>query len=72
MKASDWISVKKRLPRVNTGVLVCCQVEEQQWIEFATLTRNDFKELTWCDASGFDLTSVTHWQKFVFPKKVKL
>ncbi len=71
MKASDWISVKDRLPRVNTGVLVCCQVEEQQWIEFATLTRNDFKELRWCDTSDFDLTTVTHWQRFVFPKKRK-
>lgn len=71
MKASDWISVKDKLPRVNTGVLVCCQVEEQQWIEFATLTRDDFKELRWYDASGFDLTTVTHWQKFVFPKKRK-
>lgn len=72
MKSSDWISVKDRLPRVNTGVLVCCQVEEQRWIEFATLTRNAFKELRWYDASGFDLTHVTHWQKFVFPKNKKL
>lgn len=71
MKASDWISVKKRLPRVNTGVLVCCQVEEQQWIEFATLKRNQFKELIWQDACDSDLTTVTYWQKFVFPKKRK-
>jgi hypothetical protein len=72
MKASDWVSVKDKLPRVNTGVLVCCQVEEQQWIEFATLVRNDFKELRWYDVCGCDLTTVTHWQKFVYPKKKKL
>lgn len=69
MKASDWISVKDRLPRVNSSVLVCCQVEGQQWITVATLTRNDFKELRWYDTTGFDLTSVTHWQKIVYPKK---
>jgi hypothetical protein len=60
-----------KLPRVNTVVLVCCQIEEQQWIGFAALTRNDFKELRWYDSSGFDLTYVTHWQKFVYPKKEK-
>lgn len=72
MKASDWISVNDKLPRVNTGVLVCCQVEVQQWIEFATLTRNNFKELIWHDACGFDLANVTHWQKLIFPKKRKV
>lgn len=71
MKASDWISVKDRLPRVNRGVLVCCNSGDEQWIEFATLTRNSFKELRWYDASGFDLDTVTHWQGFVFPKKKK-
>lgn len=71
MKASDWINVNDKLPRVNIGVLVCCKEGEEQWIEFATLIRNDFKELRWYDASGFDLITVTHWQKFVFPRKRK-
>lgn len=60
MKPNDWINVKDKLPRVNTGVLVCCQVEEEQWVAFATLTRNDYKELRWYDAGGFDLDTVTH------------
>jgi hypothetical protein len=72
MKASDWISVKDRLPRVNTGALVCCQEGDEQWIEFATLKRDYFKQLIWKDACDIDLTTVTHWQKFVFPKKEKL
>lgn len=71
MKASDWISVKDKLPRVNYGVLVCCQEGEEQWIEFATLKRDSFKELRWYDASGFVLFGVTHWQKLVFPRKRK-
>lgn len=71
MKASDWTSVKDKLPRVNTGVLVCCQEGEEQWIEFATLKCDSFKELRWYDASGFDLTTVKYWQKFVFPRKRK-
>lgn len=72
MKASDWISVNDKLPRANTSVLVCCQVEEQQWIEFATLKRNDAKELRWYDICDCVLTHITHWQRFVFPKKKKL
>ena len=72
MKASDWISVNDKLPRVNRSVLVCCQVDKEQWIEFATLTRNNFKELRWYDVNGFDLGSVTHWQPIVLPKKGKL
>lgn len=72
MKQNDWISVEKKLPKVNIGVLVCCRDGKQRWVEFATLTRNDFKELRWYDASGFDLTSVTHWQKIVLPKKEEL
>jgi len=71
MKASDWISVKDRLPGVNLEVFVCCQDNEQQWIAVATLTRNEYKELRWYDVNGFDLTSVTHWQSIVFPKKKK-
>lgn len=71
MKASDWISVKDRLPRVNRCVFVCCQVDKEQWIEFATLVRNSFKELRWYDVNGFDLGSVTHWQEIVLPKKEK-
>lgn len=69
MKASDWISVNDKLPRVNLGVLVCCKEGEELWIE--SLKRDAFKELRWYDASGFDLTTVTHWQKFVFPRKRK-
>ena len=72
MKASDWTNVKDGLPRVNRGVLVCCQSGDERWIEFATLVRNDFKELTWHDTCGTNLYTVTHWQSFVFPKKKKL
>ena len=53
-------------------MFVCCQDGEEQWIEFATLIRNDFKELRWYDVNGFDLTNVTHWKKIVFSRKKKL
>lgn len=71
MKVSDWTNVKDKLLRVNNSVLVCCQKDEEQWIEFATLKRDSFKELRWYDACGFDLFTVTHWQKLVFPRKIK-
>lgn len=70
MKASDWISVKDRLPRVKGYVFVCCQDGEQQWIEFATLKCED-DLLIWRDVNGNLLSTVTHWQKIVFPKKLK-
>ena len=71
MKASDWTSVKEKLPRVNYCVFVCCQDGDEQWAEFATLKRDSFKELRWYDVNGFDLTTVTHWQNIVFPRKRK-
>lgn len=72
MKPNDWINVKDKLPRVNIEVLVCCQIGNERWVELAILTRNDYKELRWYDACGFDLDTVTHWQKIVLPKKIKV
>ena len=69
MKASDWISVKDKLPKTNERVLVCCQDGEQQRIEFATLKSEYFNRLTWYNVYEDFLNTVTHWQKIILPKK---
>lgn len=72
MKSSDWIRVKDRLPRVNKGyVFVCCQDGEKQWLEFAILKREDTNHLIWRDVNGNLLSTVTYWQRIVFPRKLK-
>lgn len=68
MKASDWISVKNELPSLGTIVIVCCQNNDDQWIEYAELIQDKFGEQKWLDAFGDILTDVTHWQKLVLPK----
>lgn len=72
MKASDWISVKDRLPRHRNCVFVCCVDDGEQWIEFATYKKLVSLRREWYDINNFKLSHVTHWQPIVLPKKEKL
>ena len=70
MKASDWISVKDRLPRTADYVFVCRECGGERWTSLAAYVR--FEEYAhWYDPQGFDIHDVTHWQKIVLPKTRK-
>lgn len=76
MKASDWISVKDRLPKINERVLVCRQFEDSTFFTIATYTGKerikDVSHCWWYTDDGFDIDGITHWQPIVLPKKEKL
>lgn len=80
MKASDWISVKDRLPKLSCDV--CCI----KFIREVLICVNDDEVLTAtlvCDKSNntmfwsslrsgsYDLKEPSHWQEIVLPKKEK-
>lgn len=63
MKASDWISVKDRLPKNGERVLVLREYNGEQIVDVAIRTRWHWKE------DCLDCDNVTHWQPIVLPKK---
>ena len=65
MKASDWISVKDRLPKNGEKVLVLREYNGEQIVDVAMRTRWYWKE------DCFDCDNVTHWQPIVLPKQEK-
>ena len=71
MKASDWISVKDKLPRTWKYVLVCRECDSERWCDIAAYVRFD-EYAHWYDRQGFDIHNVTHWHPIVLPKKEKL
>lgn len=70
MKASDWISVKDRLPRTADYVFVCRECNGERWTSLAAYVRFE-ESARWYDPQGFDIHDVTHWQKIVLPKTRK-
>ena len=75
MKASDWISVKDKLPKINERVLVCCEFDGELLADIATRVKNDIYLPNidrWYLDDGFDTECVTHWQPIVLPKKENL
>ena len=81
MKASEWISVKDRLPELSTdmktikfsrNVLICVNDDE---VFTATLVcdKSD-NTMFWSISRGgcYDLKEPTHWQPIVLPKKEEL
>lgn len=67
MKASDWISVKDKLPRTADYVFVCRECSGERWTSLAAYVR--FEECArWYDPQGFDIHDVTHWQRIILPK----
>ena len=71
MKASDWISIKDRLPQIGERVMVCQSFNDgSTFARMATrvkINKND----RWYDDDGFGINEITHWQPIVSPKKEK-
>lgn len=68
MKASDWISVNDKLPRIGKRVMVC-----QSFNDGSTFTRMATRAKInqtdrWYDDDGFEIEYITHWQPIVLPK----
>lgn len=71
MKASDWISVEDRLPKIGERVMVCQSFNDgSTFVRMATRVKINQKD-KWYDDEGFDIEYLTHWQKIVLPKKEK-
>jgi hypothetical protein len=67
MKASDWISVKDRLPLDGDCILVAYPPQSYAAIGNVYFGDNQFYR----EVDGTWLKGVTHWQKIVLPKKEK-
>lgn len=71
MKASDWISVKDRSPKIWERVMVCQSFNDgSTLVRIATRVKLNQIEM-WYDDDGFNIEYITHWQKIVLPKKEK-
>ena len=69
MKASDWISVEDRLPKIGERVMVCQQFNDgSTFARMATQVKINQTD-RWYDDEGFELEYISHWQKIVLPKK---
>lgn len=78
MKASDWISVKDRLPKLyfdvgcigfSREVLLCLGNDE---VLTAILVCDKDNTMFWSVSRGScSLEEATHWQEIVLPKKEK-
>jgi hypothetical protein len=80
MKASDWISVKDRLPKLGKDVLVCIVIDDGIDI-FQVIGKGYLDKYknphypigVWCiNNEGIYTDSISHWQYIVLPKKEKL
>lgn len=71
MKASDWISVKDRLPEKGKMVFVCREILDGFWHDFAIMRYLGLTKIPWINVFGEtrDDYKVTHWQEIVLPKK---
>lgn len=68
MKASDWISVEDKLPKIGKRVMVCQSFNDGSI--FARMgTRVKINQTDrWYDDDGFNLEYISHWQPIVLPK----
>lgn len=72
MNASDWISVKERLPNIGKRAMVCQSFNDgSDFVRMATRVKINQVD-RWYDDEGFEVEYITHWQPIVFPKKEKL
>jgi hypothetical protein len=71
MKASDWINVKYRQPKLNETVLVCREDEYGElYVDAATYIEDNYfltEIKVWITRKCFDKEDVTHWQPIVLP-----
>jgi hypothetical protein len=78
MKASDWISVKDRLPKLGEYVFIVIEMKYEHETEIEAVV-----DIGWLNEDGdFDMINdwnegqqhfqVTHWQPLVLPKKEEL
>lgn len=81
MKASDWISVKDKLPELHCDisfikyseeVLLC--VGNGEVLTARLVCDKSDNTIFWSASRGgsYDLKKPTHWQKIVLPKKEEL
>lgn len=81
MKASDWISVKDRLPelhcdvgyiRFSEEVLLC--VGNYEVVTARLVCDKSDNTMCWSASRGdlYELEESTHWQPIVLPKKEEL
>ena len=69
MKASDWVSVKDRLPKIGERVMVCQSFNDgSAFVRMATRVKINQVD-RWYDDEGFEVEYITHWQPIVLPKK---
>ena len=77
MKASDWISVRDRLPKLGEYVFIVIEMKYEHEKGIETVV-----DIGWLNEDGdFDMINdwnegqqyfqITHWQKIVLPKKEK-
>jgi hypothetical protein len=75
MNASDWISVKDRLPKLGEYVFIVIEMKYEHETEIEAVV-----DIGWLNEDGdFDMINdwnegqqhfqVTHWQPLVLPKK---
>ena len=74
MKASNWISVEDRLPKIGERVIVCQSFNDgSTFVRMATRVKYVMNQFDgWYDDEGFEMEYVTHWQPIVLPKKEKI
>ena len=75
MRASDWINVKDKLPKLEERVLVCRKLEAGSiYVDFAMRVirveylSNIDKYIT---KEKWNVKEVTHWQKIVLPRRIE-
>lgn len=81
MKASDWISVKDRLPELCcdvgfvkfSGEVLLCLRNGEVFTGRLVCDKKDYTKFVSASRGGsYSLEEATHWQEIVLPKKEEL
>lgn len=67
MKASDWISVNDRLPKLGERVIVCHYLPDGS--KYGQIARREEinKKVSWYNEYGNYVEYITHWHEIVLP-----
>ena len=71
MKASDWISVKDRLPKLGERIIVCQSFNDGSIFARMAMRVKINQVDRWYVDEGLEVEYITHWQPIVLPKKEK-